>query len=318
MGLFDFFKGKKTEEQEELTQEGLSNSLEDGTEGSQDEFCAAENDNTILSDLNKMEDEKYHLEEASEHHPVVEETVDESEKDFFLYRRKEEADLLNGEITETIKFGDVFEAAKSEESEESLTSSQIQEGKKGFFQRLLDGLHKTRDSILGGVDTVLGAFTVIDEDLFEELEEVLIMADIGVETTTSIVDALRKRVKRERTTDPALIKDMLIEEIRSILSSSKDEIENLPSPTVLLVIGVNGVGKTTTIGKLASHYKSEGKKVLLAAADTFRAAAIDQLQVWGERSGIDVIRHEERTDPAAVVFDAAHAAKNQESRSFDL
>ena len=185
--------------------------------------------------------------------------------------------------------------------------------KKGFFARLKEGLDKTRKNILGGVDTVLGSFTKIDEDLFEELEEALIMADMGVQTTMDIVENLRQRVKKERATDPAVIKDMLIDEITAILQDGVEEEENLPSPTVMLVIGVNGVGKTTTIGKLSHNFKNEGKSVLLAAADTFRAAAIDQLEVWGQRACIEVIKHEENADPAAVVFDAVHAAKSRQA-----
>ena len=183
--------------------------------------------------------------------------------------------------------------------------------KMGFFAKLKAGLDKTRKNILGGVDGVLGAFTKIDEDLFEELEEALIMADLGVQTTMDIVENLRKRVKREHATDPSVIKDMLIDEITAILEEGAEEDENLPSPSVLLVIGVNGVGKTTTIGKLAHNYKEEGKSVMLAAADTFRAAAIDQLEIWGERNAVPVIKHEENCDPAAVVFDAVHEARKQ-------
>ena len=168
---------------------------------------------------------------------------------------------------------------------------------------------------MGGVDTVLGAFTKIDEDLFEELEEVLIMADLGVETTMSVIEALRKRVKREGITDPAAIKDLLADEISSILLDGCEGEYEIKKPCVMLVIGVNGVGKTTTIGKLAHIYKEKGDSVLLAAADTFRAAAIDQLEIWGQRGGIDVIKHEENSDPAAVVFDAVNAAK---ARKTDL
>ena len=166
---------------------------------------------------------------------------------------------------------------------------------------------------MSGVDTVLGSFTKIDEDLFEELEEALIMADMGVQTTMQIVENLRQRVKRERVTDPSAIKGMLIDEITAILQDNTEDVEELPSPTVMLVIGVNGVGKTTTIGKLSNNFKAEGKSVLLAAADTFRATAIDQLEVWGQRAGIDVIKHEENADPAAVVFDALHTAKNKKT-----
>ena len=141
------------------------------------------------------------------------------------------------------------------------------------------------------------------------------MADIGVQTTMNIIENLRKRVKKEHITDPQAIRGMLIEEITAILEEDAQEQENLPSPTVMLVIGVNGVGKTTTIGKLAHNFKEQGKNVLLGAADTFRAAAIDQLEVWGQRAGIDVIKHQENSDPAAVVFDAVNAAKN---RNMDL
>ena len=206
------------------------------------------------------------------------------------------------EATETIESVEQADAAIKEEKP-----------KKGLFARLKEGLQKTRQNILGGVDAVLGSFTKIDEDLFEELEEALIMADMGVQTTMDIVENLRQRVKRERTTDPAQIKGMLSDEITAILHDGVEEAEHLPSPTVMLVIGVNGVGKTTTIGKLAHNFKQEGKTVLLAAADTFRAAAIDQLEVWGERAGIEVIKHEENADPAAVVYDAVHAARNRKT-----
>ena len=206
------------------------------------------------------------------------------------------------EATETIESVEQADAAIKEEKP-----------KKGLFARLKEGLQKTRQNILGGVDAVLGSFTKIDEDLFEELEEALIMADMGVQTTMDIVENLRQRVKRERTTDPAQIKGMLIDEITAILQDGVEEAEHLPSPTVMLVIGVNGVGKTTTIGKLAHNFKQEGKTVLLAAADTFRAAAIDQLEVWGERAGLEVIKHEENADPAAVVYDAVHAARNRKT-----
>ena len=200
-----------------------------------------------------------------------------------------------------------------DEVNEEVAAQAPEEQKMGFFAKLMAGLDKTRKNILGGVDAVLGGFTKIDEDLFEELEEALIMADMGVQTTMYIVENLRKRVKREHATDPSLIKGMLADEITAILSEGVQDEENLPNPSVILVIGVNGVGKTTTIGKLASRYKAEGHSVLLAAADTFRAAAIDQLEVWGQRSGIEVVKHEENSDPAAVVYDAVHAARSQKA-----
>ena len=217
---------------------------------------------------------------------------------------------LADEVAEELNQEEQAEAPQ-EEAPAKESAEEEQPVKMGFFAKLKAGLDKTRKNILGGVDGVLGAFTKIDEDLFEELEEALIMADMGVQTTMDIVENLRKRVKREHATDPAVIKDMLIDEITAILREGAQEDENLPSPSVLLVIGVNGVGKTTTIGKLAHNFKEDGKSVLLAAADTFRAAAIDQLEIWGERSDIPVIKHEENSDPAAVVYDAVHEARKQ-------
>ncbi len=227
---------------------------------------------------------------------------------------EELADFVAEELEAEQEEEAVEETAAEPEAvpEEAPVQEPVKE-KKGFFARLKEGLDKTRKNILGGVDTVLGSFTKIDEDLFEELEEALIIADMGVQTTMDIVENLRQRVKKERATDPAVIKDMLIDEITAILQDGVEEEENLPSPTVMLVIGVNGVGKTTTIGKLSHNFKNEGKSVLLAAADTFRAAAIDQLEVWGQRAGIEVIKHEENADPAAVVFDAVHAARNRKT-----
>ena len=181
--------------------------------------------------------------------------------------------------------------------------------KKGFFSRLKEGLGKTRKNILGGIDEVLGHFTSIDEDLFEELEEALIMADLGVETTETVMEGLRAAVKRERATDPAQVRELLTAEIAGLMD--KEEPKESEGPAVLLVIGVNGVGNTTTIGKLAHVYREQGKTVMLAAADTFRAAAIDQLEIWGERCGVPVIKHTEGSDPAAVVFDAVQAARSK-------
>ena len=178
----------------------------------------------------------------------------------------------------------------------------------GLFQKLKDSLKKTKDSFLGKIDKMLGAFTKIDEDLFEELEETLIMSDIGVNTSMRICEQLRERVKIQKIEDPALIKGLLKEVISEMLGEDTP-LDLSTSPSVILVIGVNGVGKTTTIGKLAYKLKNEGKKVLVAAADTFRAAAIDQLEVWTERAGVDIIKHKEGGDPAAVVFDALTAAK---------
>lgn len=179
----------------------------------------------------------------------------------------------------------------------------------GFFDKLKAGLKKTSETISNQVNEVFSAFVKVDEELFEELEEALIMADIGVETSAYIIEELRSRVKSKHITDGNEVKTELQAVIRDILTERDCSMKLETTPSVILVIGVNGVGKTTSIGKIASYYKSKGKKVMLAAADTFRAAAIDQLDIWAQRSGCDIIKHQENSDPASVVFDACAAAK---------
>ena len=178
----------------------------------------------------------------------------------------------------------------------------------GFFEKIKNGLKKTKDAMIRQVEAVINSFTKIDEDFFEELEETLILCDIGVQTSVKICDELRARIKKTGATDPSKIKAMMKEIIAEMLSGS-DELVMNTKPSVILVIGVNGVGKTTTIGKLAASLKAQGKKVILGAADTFRAAAADQLQIWADRAGVDMIRHAEGADPAAVVFDTVTAGK---------
>ena len=177
-----------------------------------------------------------------------------------------------------------------------------------LFKKFAAGLEKTRKSILEGVDNALGVFVKVDEELFEELEEALILADIGVETSVYIIDKLRRQVKSENITDAQGVKEALKNEISNLLLENTKEF-TLSTPAVVLVVGVNGVGKTTSIGKLTHYFKRQNKKVVLAAADTFRAAAIDQLEVWGQRNDVDVIKHQENSDPSAVVFDGIKAAR---------
>ena len=178
----------------------------------------------------------------------------------------------------------------------------------GIFDRIREGLRKTRDAIFGRIDQMLKSFTKIDEELFEELEELLVMGDVGIETSEKICDELRKRVKQRDITDPSMIYGLLAEVITEMLQGGQ-ALQMNTKPSVILVIGVNGVGKTTTIGKMAARFVKEGKRVTLAAADTFRAAAIDQLQIWADRAGADIIKQNEGSDPAAVVFDAISSAK---------
>ncbi|WP_407385149.1 signal recognition particle-docking protein FtsY [Ruminococcus sp.] len=178
----------------------------------------------------------------------------------------------------------------------------------GFFKKLKEGLKKTRDSVVGQIDSMLQTFTVIDDELFEELEELLVMGDVGVETANKICGMLRVRVREKGITKPAKIMDEIAEISAELLSENNAMVLNT-KPSVILVIGVNGVGKTTSIGKIANYYVRQGKKVTLAAADTFRAAAIDQLRIWADRSGADIVAQGEGSDPAAVVFDAIASAK---------
>lgn len=178
----------------------------------------------------------------------------------------------------------------------------------GLFSKIKEGLKKTKDSMINKMQRVVNSFTKIDEELFEQLEETMIMSDIGVETSVEICSRLRKKIKEQGVTDPALIMD-LIQEIVAEMMGNDTSLDMSTTPSIIMVIGVNGAGKTTTIGKLCHQLKSEGKKVIVAAADTFRAAAIDQLQVWTERAGVDIVKHAEGSDPGAVVYDAISAAK---------
>lgn len=178
----------------------------------------------------------------------------------------------------------------------------------GFFEKIKNGLKKTRDALFGRIDKLLKSFTKIDDELFEELEELLVMGDVGMYTADKICTELKKRVKEEGITAPSEIRRLLEEVVTEMLKGGQ-ELDTSTKPSVILVIGVNGVGKTTTIGKLAAKFVREGKRVTLAAADTFRAAAIDQLEIWAERAGADIIKQNEGSDPAAVVFDAISSAK---------
>ena len=178
----------------------------------------------------------------------------------------------------------------------------------GLFSKIKEGLKKTRKAVMGQIESMLKSFTKIDEDLFEELEELLVLGDVGVPTAHKICSELRQRVKKEGITDPKEI-NRLLEEVITEMLSGGEELDVSTSPSIILVIGVNGVGKTTTIGKLANNLRLQGKRVLLAAADTFRAAAIDQLDIWAQRSGCEIIKQKEGSDPAAVIFDAIAAAK---------
>ncbi len=183
------------------------------------------------------------------------------------------------------------------------------EEKKGFFRRLAEGLSKTRNNIVSGIDSIFSGYSSIDDDFYEEIEETLVMGDLGINATTAIIEDLKKKVKEQNIKDPAQCKKLLIQSIRDELNVGDTAYEFENRQSVVLVIGVNGVGKTTSVGKLAGKLKDQGKKVVLAAADTFRAAATEQLTQWAQRAGVDIISGQEGSDPGAVVFDAIAAAK---------
>ncbi len=336
MGFFDFLKGAeyrnkeedvKTEETnaeesvEQIVHEVADEIEEETNEPVSDEVVSevVENVTQIENEINDDVTEHVNNPEAFEE----EESEEIEEKTSEEATEEEQPEEANEEAVEEAETEETVEETENEEEETEESDTEEngevedeqpeEEHKLGFFARLKLGLEKTKKNIFGGIESVLGGFTKIDDDLFDELEEALIMADLGVDTTLKVIENLKKRVKKEHAEDPALITGMLQDEIAEILVEGAEEEFKIVPPTVILVIGVNGVGKTTTIGKLAANYKAEGKSVMLAAADTFRAAAIDQLKIWGERSGVDVICHEENSDPAAVVFDAVNAAKNRKT-----
>ena len=307
MSLFKRLFGKQDKVQSELMAEenvevGLEQSNESKlTEGQVEEEEYApeekeesfESENLANDEIDKVQEEN----EPSEHYSL-EEVSDVV------------GDLMDDEVQSLEKMK--TEQTSMEETIQKEEDSVPQ--KQGFIKRLFSGLSKTRDQILKGVDDVLSNFKHIDEDLYEELEEALIMADFGVDTTLHIMEKLKAKVKEDKITDPVALKPALQNIITTFLTDqSSEDILNPDGPTVVLVIGVNGVGKTTSIGKMAHLFKSQGKRVLVAAADTFRAAAIEQLNVWTERAGVEIIKHAEGSDAAAVVFDAISAAKSRKA-----
>lgn len=312
MGLFDFIKKKKNADNDinENIQENITeniNNTDYDTNTEEEKFVSEP-----LTESNNYDNEvqEDNINVVSEDNTVCGTVIEEKTVDTIITEENNsEAEDINIESNDNITETSLSETDEMpEEKTEEDIINKTEPDKKGFFAKIKAGLSKTRDNIMSGVDNVLKSFVKIDEELFEELEEALIMADIGVETSLYIIEELREKVKEEKVTEASEVKAILVKVISEILQKDEEPLK-LPNPSVILVIGVNGVGKTTTIGKLAHNYIEEGKSVLLAAADTFRAAAIDQLQIWGERNNCDVIKHQENSDPAAVVFDAVNAAK---------
>ena len=256
-----------------------------------------------LEEIAEPETVESELEEVAEPETVETEPEEVAEPET-EESESEELDETEAEASEPEEFDETeAEASEPEEPQEPEKKK-----KKGFFEKIRDGLRKTKDSVIAKMQLVLNAFTKIDEDLFDQLEETMIMGDMGAETSIEICDQLRKRVKERGITDPKQIMG-LIQEIIGEMLGEDQTLQLQTKPSVIMVIGVNGAGKTTTIGKLCHQLKEDGKKVIVAAADTFRAAAIDQLEVWTDRAGVELVKHAEGSDPAAVVYDAIEAAK---------
>lgn len=291
-------EGLSEEEIQEEVSDDASQDQEIDEEVFQEEIKEEESQDQDLSKGTLEED----IEE--EKAQVEEEIENVEDADIQVEEETREEETIEKEIIEEVD-GDGSQDSDQEEGQEKM----------GIFARLLAGLSKTKDNITGRIDSLLKSYTKIDEELLEDLEEILITADVGVTTTMEIIDRLRDMIKERGVKDPLEVRDLLKEIVASILKEGNSELDINPGPAVIVMVGVNGVGKTTTIGKLAQRYKKDGKKVMLAAADTFRAAATEQLDIWAKRIDVDIIKHHEGADPGAVVFDAIKASQ---ARKIDL
>ena len=285
----------------ETVETELEEAAEPETEESEsEEITEPETVETEPEEVTELETVESELEEVAEPETVESELEEVTEL--------ETVETEPEEVAEPETVESEPEEVAEPETEESELEEPEKKKKKGFFEKIRDGLRKTKDSVIAKMQLVLNAFTKIDEDLFDQLEETMIMGDMGAETSIEICDQLRKRVKERGITDPKQIMG-LIQEIIGEMLGEDQTLQLQTKPSVIMVIGVNGAGKTTTIGKLCHQLKEDGKKVIVAAADTFRAAAIDQLEVWTDRAGVELVKHAEGSDPAAVVYDAIEAAK---------
>lgn len=308
-------------DQDQVSKEAKENKTIDEVENKQDESCIEEN-----KDVEKVISDEDIKDKIVEENIIEENEVNKIENDNEKIIDDSEVideSKIDANDTETEVKEEIIEDIKEEqegpiediEEEQEEPIEDVKDKKVNLFDRLKQGLTKAKQGITDRIDDVLKSYTKVDEELLEELEEILITADVGVNTTMDIVEQLRDKIKEKKITDPMDVRVELKTIVENILTNDNSTLDVEHSPTIILMVGVNGVGKTTTIGKLANRYKQEGKKVLLAAGDTFRAAAIEQLEVWASRSNVDIIKHQEGADPGAVVFDAVKAAK---ARNVDL
>lgn len=305
--MFNWFK-KKNKEKESLIKEDTINNKEENEQIPEENSKVNEE---IFSEANTLLDEEKNLdltEEIDDKENIEEDRLEKTSNNSVEVKEEIEENFNTEEIKEEIEAENSSELDNDEAPNED-------KGKVNFFKKLMSGLDKTRKEVGIKINTVMGNYVKIDDDMLEDLEDILISADVGMDTTMKLIDNLRETIIKEKINDPSKVKDILKSETKKLMNEELNKGISDISPSIILVVGVNGVGKTTTIGKLAKRYKDEGKSVLIAAADTFRAAAIDQLKEWGNRVNVDVISHSEGQDPAAVVFDAITAAK---SRNADI
>ena len=288
--MFNWFK-KKNKEKESLIKEETINNKEENEQIPEENSKVNEE---IFSEAHTLLDEEKNLDLTEE--------IDNKENI--------EEDRLEKTSNNSVEVKEEIEAENSSEEDNDEAPNE-DKGKVNFFKKLMSGLDKTRKEVGIKINTVMGNYVKIDDDMLEDLEDILISADVGMDTTMKLIDNLRETIIKEKINDPSKVKDILKSETKKLMNEELNKGISDISPSIILVVGVNGVGKTTTIGKVAKRYKDEGKSVLIAAADTFRAAAIDQLKEWGNRVNVDVISHSEGQDPAAVVFDAITAAKSR-------
>lgn len=314
------FKFSKKKQEEIKENEEIVENLENNEDVHNDEITKETVNENELENEDKVLDEVFETikEEAIEEvkEDIKEpETINNIKEVKNVIEESKSKEELN-EVKEAIEnIDDNKEEINIEDEVQESVMEDSKEEKVSLFNRLKQGLTKAKQGITDKIDTVLKSYKKVDEELLEDLEEVLITADVGVNTTMEIIEKLRDVIKSKGITDPQDVRGELQIIVEEILTSDNSKLDVEHSPTIILMVGVNGVGKTTTIGKLANRYKSEGKKVLLAAGDTFRAAAIEQLEVWANRSNVDIIKHQEGADPGAVIFDAIKAAK---ARNVDL
>lgn len=292
--MFEWFKDKFKKKEDEVKEELQEVKDEISSEDNQEE----------LEEINEK------LEKVSEEGNLSEEDLEASEKIEDTNEKFQDKEVIEEAIENKTEEKEVNNLEENSENLEEEVEEITEAPKKAsLFQRLKDGLDKTRKEVGIKINTVLGAYVKIDDEMLEDLEDILISADVGMETTMKLIDNLRETIIREKVNDPKEVKPLLLKEAKKLMNPELNTKINSDPPVIILVVGVNGVGKTTTIGKLSQRFKNENKSVLVCAADTFRAAAIDQLKEWGIRANVDVISHDEGSDPAAVVFDAIEAAK---------